>query len=146
MTYGPMQVIELLRLGEKEEVLKSKDLWSCTDCYYCSQRCPVRIPVAEIFDRLRLESVQKYPEVGKRWLNYYQNFGQRVEEFGRLDPAEDIGWVRPKPPAKGFFGGGSKKKREPLSSIRDVPSFFEFLRRWKGLPEPEVKEEKKKKR
>lgn len=146
MSFGPMQIIELLRLGEKAQVLQSTDLWWCTDCYLCSQRCPVNIPVAEIFDRLRLESVSLSPKAGSRWVEYARNFASQLERYARIDPAEDLAWTYPKPPARGFFGAKSeKKKREPLPSIRDVPSFFEFWRRWKGLPEPEVKEVKKKK-
>ncbi|MGH8103145.1 MAG: 4Fe-4S dicluster domain-containing protein [bacterium] len=145
MEYAPMRVIELARLGEKDRLLNSKDPFACTDCKLCSQRCPVNIPVAEVFDELRMMAVATgaAQQLNKRKADFYQNFMAQAAAWGRLRPDEDIGWGGgPKTTGgggggiRGFFGP-KKEKREPLNSIRDVTSFFDFDRRLKGIPDPE---------
>lgn len=145
MEYAPMRVIELARLGEKDRLVNSKDLYACTDCKLCTQRCPVNIPVAEVFDALRMAAVSSgaAQQLNKKKAEFYQNFLVQATAWGRLRPDEDIGWGNGGSKAGagggllGFLGGNKKEKREPLNSIRDVPSFYDMDRRLKGLPEPE---------
>ena len=40
MDYTPTQIIQAIRLGMKDLVLKSKTIWLCTSCETCTTRCP----------------------------------------------------------------------------------------------------------
>jgi heterodisulfide reductase subunit C len=137
-----MRIIELVRLGEKDRLLNSKDLYACTDCKLCTQRCPADLPVAEVFDHLRKLSVAAGAarQLNKKKSDFYDHFLAQAAAWGRLRPDEDIGWGGGVKSAGGGllgFFGPKKEKREPLNAIRDVPSFYDMDRRVKGLPEPE---------
>ncbi|MEW6770165.1 MAG: 4Fe-4S dicluster domain-containing protein [Bacillota bacterium] len=54
MDYKPNQIIRMLQLGRKEEVLGSRTIWVCTACFTCSTRCPCNIDVAQVMDSLRV--------------------------------------------------------------------------------------------
>jgi len=145
MEFAPMKIIELIRLGEQERVLSSKDLWECTDCKLCTQRCPVNIPVAEVLDVLRFRALKEArTERSKSKVDFYTRFLEQVKTYGRLDPGEDLGWETSSRPAGGGVLGvfAKKQKREPLATIRDVPSFFEFYRKLHGIAEEPAKEVK----
>jgi heterodisulfide reductase subunit C len=49
----PQQIMNLLRMGLKEETLAARMVWSCTTCYKCQEHCPQNIPVADILYELR---------------------------------------------------------------------------------------------
>ncbi|GAU07762.1 4Fe-4S dicluster domain-containing protein [Desulfoplanes formicivorans] len=49
----PQQIMNLLRMGLKEETMAARMVWSCTTCYKCQEYCPQNIPVADILYELR---------------------------------------------------------------------------------------------
>jgi heterodisulfide reductase subunit C/nitrate reductase gamma subunit len=49
----PQQVMNLLRIGLKDEALGTQMVWTCATCYMCQQNCPQHIPVADVFYELR---------------------------------------------------------------------------------------------
>ncbi len=49
----PHQLIKAMQLGLKEEVISSSTIWVCASCLTCSVRCPTRIDIARLMDRLR---------------------------------------------------------------------------------------------
>ena len=50
---GPRRLVRLILAGEIEAVLKSDDLWRCTECGTCSDVCRMEIDVADVLHRLR---------------------------------------------------------------------------------------------
>jgi Fe-S oxidoreductase len=50
---GPRRLVRLILAGEVEAVLKSDDLWRCTECRTCSDVCRMEIDVAGVLQRLR---------------------------------------------------------------------------------------------
>jgi heterodisulfide reductase subunit C len=50
---GPRRIVRLILAGEIEAVLKSDDLWRCTECGTCSDVCRMDIDVAGVLHRLR---------------------------------------------------------------------------------------------
>jgi heterodisulfide reductase subunit C len=42
-----------------DEVLKDEDIWLCSTCYTCFERCPRSVPVTDIIIKLRNLAVQK---------------------------------------------------------------------------------------
>ncbi|RLI28584.1 MAG: CoB--CoM heterodisulfide reductase subunit C [Candidatus Hecatellales archaeon] len=41
-------VIRNIQLGLRENVLESDDLWACTTCYSCQERCPRNVMITDI--------------------------------------------------------------------------------------------------
>ncbi|MGY5874086.1 MAG: 4Fe-4S dicluster domain-containing protein, partial [Candidatus Thorarchaeota archaeon] len=47
-TYKPHQLIRMIILGMREEVLSSKEIWECLTCFQCQERCPQKVRVCDI--------------------------------------------------------------------------------------------------
>ncbi|MEM3563438.1 MAG: CoB--CoM heterodisulfide reductase subunit C [Candidatus Jordarchaeaceae archaeon] len=41
------KIFRKAQLGLKEDALKDDELWSCTTCYTCFERCPRRVPTTD---------------------------------------------------------------------------------------------------
>ena len=44
----PHQIIRMVLLGLKKEILHSDAIWLCTTCYDCIERCPQGVEVANV--------------------------------------------------------------------------------------------------
>jgi heterodisulfide reductase subunit C/nitrate reductase gamma subunit len=49
----PQQIMNLLRMGLKNEAIGARMVWSCTTCYKCQEHCPQDIRVADVLYELR---------------------------------------------------------------------------------------------
>jgi CoB--CoM heterodisulfide reductase subunit B len=52
-SYDPNHVIGRVLDGKLEEVLESKDIWRCLECYTCYELCPHRVGMVSVFSRLK---------------------------------------------------------------------------------------------
>jgi heterodisulfide reductase subunit C len=41
------------QLGLKDDTINSEDLWQCTTCYTCSERCPRDVQIVDVVTALR---------------------------------------------------------------------------------------------
>lgn len=46
-------IIRMIQLGMRDDVLRSEDLWACTTCYTCQERCPRQIVITDIIKAAR---------------------------------------------------------------------------------------------
>lgn len=53
MDYKPHQLMQLIKLGLFDRVLKSQSLWVCASCLACSSRCPRDIEPAVVIEGFR---------------------------------------------------------------------------------------------
>ncbi len=53
------KLIRRAQLGLKEDVLPSDDLWYCTTCYTCYERCPRGVEIPDIILALRNMAVRE---------------------------------------------------------------------------------------
>ncbi|MCX8193586.1 MAG: 4Fe-4S dicluster domain-containing protein [Nitrososphaeria archaeon] len=61
----PHRIIKLANLGLKEQLLNSKEIWLCTTCFTCSERCPQEVDPANIIFMLKnLASRHEYAPKG----------------------------------------------------------------------------------
>lgn len=60
----PSQIMRLIHLGAKDEVLQSQAIWACASCEACTARCPMGIDVASVMDALRMIAVERDAAVG----------------------------------------------------------------------------------
>jgi heterodisulfide reductase subunit C2 len=49
----PHELVRLIQLGQREEVLSSRMIWECTSCHTCVTRCPMKVDIAALNDKLR---------------------------------------------------------------------------------------------
>jgi len=51
--YNPRKIIRMVLLGMQEEVLKGEEIWLCSSCYTCQERCPQGIRITDTIIALR---------------------------------------------------------------------------------------------
>ncbi len=49
----PHEIVRLVQLGERDEVLSSRMIWECTSCETCATRCPQAVAIPAMMDALR---------------------------------------------------------------------------------------------
>lgn len=49
----PHELVRLVQLGERDEVLSSRMIWECTSCQTCVTRCPQSVDLPAMIDALR---------------------------------------------------------------------------------------------
>jgi heterodisulfide reductase subunit C len=47
--YKPHQLIRMILLGMRDDILSSKEIWECLTCFQCQERCPQKVRVTDIF-------------------------------------------------------------------------------------------------
>ena len=64
MDYTPRKIIQMIREGFKEDVLKSTTVWICASCYSCTVECPRGIKITDIMYALKREAIETghYPK------------------------------------------------------------------------------------
>lgn len=75
-TFNPRQMIRMILLGMKRELLGSPALWRCIQCYACYAKCPQNVKFRDVMKVLRALAVE-------------QGFARAdvAEELFRLDDA-----------------------------------------------------------
>lgn len=58
-SYRPRQIIQMIQLGMRSEVLSSDALWLCAACYTCTDRCPQDVEVASVLRVVRNLAVKE---------------------------------------------------------------------------------------
>lgn len=53
LDFTPQQLMNMLRMGMKEQTLGARMVWSCVTCYKCQEHCPQGVPVADVLYELR---------------------------------------------------------------------------------------------
>jgi heterodisulfide reductase subunit C len=81
----PHQIIQMIRMGLKDVVLKSSSIWLCVSCESCTTRCPNDIDVAKIIDALRMASIKSGLKLGeKRPSVFHDSVLSSIKRTGRL--------------------------------------------------------------
>ncbi|MDP2872321.1 MAG: 4Fe-4S dicluster domain-containing protein [Bacillota bacterium] len=85
MDYQPHQIIRLVQLDQKDEVLSASAFWLCASCVTCSVRCPREVKLAQVMDALREISRRSGVAAGQpRIAAFYGSFLDLVRSGGRL--------------------------------------------------------------
>lgn len=83
--FDPRRIIRKVLLGLKDELLESEEIWLCSTCYTCRERCPQEVGCAEIITELRNMAARegRLPEAFKFQLQAIRDFGRvyEIEEF-----------------------------------------------------------------
>ena len=98
----PSQVMRLVHLGERDEVLRSKSIWLCASCEACTTRCPMGINIAGVMDMLRIMAVEEQAAVPDAHVKQFnRSFLSSVRRHGRVFRGRHAG--RPTSSARATF-------------------------------------------
>ncbi|MFX1466839.1 MAG: 4Fe-4S dicluster domain-containing protein [Promethearchaeota archaeon] len=89
MDYTPMQILKMIHLGMKEQVLSSQTIWICASCYACATRCPRGIDIPLIMSALKKLAIENniVPEDESK-TKFYKGFAEIIKKYGRLHEPE----------------------------------------------------------
>jgi len=79
------QVMRLIHLDARDEVLDSEAIWACASCEACTARCPMGIDIAGVMDTLRMMAVErKVSASDARTRSFNKAFLTSVRWHGRV--------------------------------------------------------------
>lgn len=52
-SYRVRKLVRMAQLDMEEEIVNSEELWMCSTCYTCVERCPRRVPIVDVVIALR---------------------------------------------------------------------------------------------
>lgn len=84
MDYSPMQIIKMIHLGMKEEVLSSSTIWICAQCYTCATRCPRGIEIPLLMSTLKNIAIKTNAAPGEKKLKFHKVFTDVIKKYGRI--------------------------------------------------------------
>lgn len=76
--------MRMAQLGMKEEIVNSEELWECSTCYTCVERCPRQVPIVDIIIALRNIAVAE----GHMYENH-KNTAKNLAKYGHTVPVQD---------------------------------------------------------
>lgn len=86
MDWLPHQIMRLIQLDERDQVLGSETIWVCVSCQTCTTRCPNDIDIAGVMDACRQLAVRDgRTDARKRLLKLHRAFLHEVEARGRIN-------------------------------------------------------------
>ncbi|MDR2866785.1 MAG: CoB--CoM heterodisulfide reductase subunit C [Methanomassiliicoccaceae archaeon] len=53
VAYRIRKLMRAAQLGLKDDTINSEDLWQCTTCYTCAERCPRDVQIVDVVTALR---------------------------------------------------------------------------------------------
>ena len=83
MDYLPHQIVRMVQLGLREQVLTSSAIWVCADCQACATRCPNEVDLVKIMDVLREISLRDEMVKEHAVADFHRIFLGNIERWGR---------------------------------------------------------------
>jgi len=103
MDVMPNQVMRMVQLGLRDELLESKTIWLCSSCQTCTTRCPNDIDIAHVMDSLRQLSRETGVAAAEdKVVKFHDAFLNSIRRHGRLFELGMVGFY--KLAARDFFG------------------------------------------
>lgn len=89
MDYSPIQILKMVHLGMKEQVLSSRTIWICSMCHTCATRCPRAVNLTGLMMSLRNLAIEEnFVNKTEAKIKFHQSFFEVVNKYGRLhEPA-----------------------------------------------------------
>jgi heterodisulfide reductase subunit C len=88
MDIRPNNIIRMIQMGMKREVLGSSAIWLCVSCETCGTRCPNEIDIGILMDALREMAIEE--EISPKEKNIHilhEVFVQSIKRGGRVHEA-----------------------------------------------------------
>lgn len=88
MDIRPNQIVRMIQMGMKKEVLESSAIWLCVSCETCGTRCPNKIDIAALMDALREMAIEEGIRAKEKNIHLlHEAFVQSVRRGGRVHEA-----------------------------------------------------------
>jgi len=88
MDIRPNNIIRMIQMGMKKEVLESRAIWLCVSCETCGTRCPNEIDIGVLMDALREMAIDEgVPAKEKNIHLLHEAFIQSIKRGGRVHEA-----------------------------------------------------------
>lgn len=85
MDMSPTQVMQGVRLGQKDMVLDSRAIWLCASCETCSTRCPQEVDIAKVMDAARRLALKEGKAVSAPDVQaFHKSALESMRFFGRI--------------------------------------------------------------
>ena len=95
MDYKPNVLVELARMGLRNEVLKSSTIWICVGCNTCSLRCPNQIDMAALNDTFRKIAIEEKVTVAQPGiLEFHRAVLRSIRNHGRTHKLGIMLWYK----------------------------------------------------
>jgi heterodisulfide reductase subunit C len=119
MDFLPHQVVRLVQMGAKEQVLGCSTIWLCASCQTCTTRCPNEVDIAGLMDVLRERAKRDGAAIAEKEIAaFHAVFLGSVEKRGRVYEA-------------GMLAEYRLKTRESGPLLKDADLGWEMLKRGK---------------
>ncbi len=86
MQYTPRAIFALINADKREQVLTSNTMWCCVSCYFCTARCPQKIPITDLMYSLKRIAIREglakdtdAPALAKTFTDLLDRYGRSFE-------------------------------------------------------------------
>jgi heterodisulfide reductase subunit C len=85
MDYTPRQIMRMVQLGMRDEVLSSATIWLCASCNTCTTRCPRGVELTEIMAAIKSIAIKEKVEAKiKEGPIFYSTMVDIIKKYGRI--------------------------------------------------------------
>ncbi len=88
MSVSPRQMMQLIKLGQENEVFRADTSWYCLSCSTCSARCPREIDIPGVMEAIRHLAIHEKVDCENPDVNsirkFHEIFLYMVRIYGRL--------------------------------------------------------------
>lgn len=85
MDYSPIQILKMVHLGMREQVLSSRTIWICSTCHTCATRCPRAVNLTNLMMSLRNLAIEEnFANKMETETKFHRSFFEVVNKYGRL--------------------------------------------------------------
>ena len=88
MDRTPRKLWRMVLMGLKNQIFQSKTFTLCSNCYYCTLRCPRGLPLTEAMDALKQIAARENLAKYRQSTLFYKNFLRSVRRHGRVNEME----------------------------------------------------------
>jgi len=88
MDLTPRQLWRKVLLGQTDDIFKSRTFSLCSDCYYCTLRCPRGLKLTEAMNTLKQIAAREDMDRYKQSIRFYKSFLDSVRRHGRVHEME----------------------------------------------------------
>ena len=87
MDFPPREIMQMIKLGLKEETLIANSMWFCLTCSACSGRCPREINIPAVMEAVRHIAIEEnFRPDSKQVKNirkFHEIFLEMIKRYGR---------------------------------------------------------------
>lgn len=87
MDYSPTQILKMINLGMREQVLSSSAIWECSSCHTCATRCPRGVEITTLMMSLKNLSLKENLAKSETKPKFHKSFFEVINKYGRLSEA-----------------------------------------------------------